>query len=115
MNLITILSLFTSACFMFYGFNCLFSKQMKIEFARFQIPQFKNLTGVLQIIAGIGLLIGLYQSNLLAFIATTGLSLLMLMGFLVRLKIKDSFLLSAPSFIFVLINVYLAYQFYVLL
>lgn len=99
---------------MFYGFSCLFSKQMKQEFIRFKIPQFRVLTGVLQVVAGTSLLIGLYYSNLLAFIATLGLSLLMFMGFLVRIKIKDSLVHSAPAFMFALLNSYLAYKFYLL-
>lgn len=97
--------------FLYYGYNCLFSEKMYAEFNRFQlsVTQLK-LTGILQIMGALGVLVGLYF-NLLGLMASAGLSLLMLLGFGVRLKIKDSFLLSAPSFIFMLLNGYLSWYF----
>lgn len=97
--------------FLYYGYNCLFSEQMAREFSRFQLSvSQRQLTGGLQILGALGVLIGLYYS-LLGVLASVGLCLLMLFGFVVRLKIKDSLALSAPSFIFMLINGYLAWYF----
>jgi hypothetical protein len=97
--------------FLYYGYNCLFSEKMYAEFNRFQLSvgQLK-LTGILQIMGALGVLAGLYLP-LLGLMASAGLSLLMLLGFGVRLKIKDSLLLSAPSFIFMLLNGYLSWYF----
>lgn len=115
MILLDVLSIFSGSCFLFYGFNCLFSKHMVIEFERFGIPQFLTLTGSLQILGGLAILVGVWMLPLLSFIGATGLSLLMLMGSIVRIKIKDSFLQSAPAFIFTALNAYLAYGYFILL
>lgn len=115
MTSFTAISLFSGACFLFYGFSCILSSRMKLEFERFGIPQFRSLTGVLQILGGLSLLIGIYFLPFLAFIGALGLAVLMLMGFAVRLKIKDSFVLSAPSLMFGLLNAFLAYKYFMLL
>jgi uncharacterized membrane protein YphA (DoxX/SURF4 family) len=92
--------------FLFYGVNCLFNKKMSQEFKRFGLSKFQKLTGILQIIGATGLLMG-YFYPILILIASAGLSLLMLLGFFVRLKIKDGLLLSLPSFAFMLLNLYI--------
>ena len=111
MTIIDVLSIFSGTCFLFYGASCLFSTHMSKEFKRFGIPQFLKLTGALQILGGFSLLIGCWKIPLLAFIGATGLALLMLLGSVVRIKIKDSFLQSSPAFIFTILNSYLAYTY----
>ena len=86
---------------------------MALEFNRFGLTKTqRQLTGVLQLLGGLGLLIGYYYFLLLAGISALGLALLMLFGFIVRLKIKDSIVLSAPSLMYALLNVYLALCFF---
>ena len=111
MTIIDVLSIFSGTCFLFYGASCLYSTHMSKEFKRFGIPQFLKLTGTLQILGGFSLLIGCWKIPLLAFIGATGLALLMLLGSVVRIKIKDSFLQSSPAFIFTILNSYLAYTY----
>lgn len=111
MTLIDVLSMFSGSSFLFYGLSCLFSNHMKNEFNRFGISQFLKLTGTLQILGGFALLIGFWKIPLLAFIGAAGLALLMLLGSIVRIKIKDSFLHSSPAFIFTILNSYLTYTF----
>jgi len=111
MTLIDVLSVFSGSSFLFYGLSCLFSNHMKNEFNRFGISQFLKLTGTLQILGGFALLIGFWKIPLLAFIGAAGLALLMILGSIVRIKIKDSFLHSSPAFIFTILNSYLAYTF----
>ena len=107
------ISIFSSLAFIFYGINCLKSEKMKIEFERFGLSmQQRQLTGVLQLLGGFGLLFGLYFSDILAFLATAGLSLLMFLGFGVRLKIKDGLIASSPSLLLALLNLYLAVIFF---
>ena len=80
---------------------------MKNEFLRFKLSETqRKITGVLQIIAGIALLFS-FISPLVGVIATAGLTIQMLLGFMVRLKIKDSIILSLPSFVFMIFNSYL--------
>jgi hypothetical protein len=56
----------------------------------------------------IGLLLGLYISPILLLLASSGLCILMLSGFVVRIKIKDNFIQSSPSFIFASLNLSIA-------
>ena len=49
----------------------------------------------------------IFQYNPL-ILASTGLFLLMLGGFIVRLKIKDSFTQSFPAFSFAILNLFIA-------
>jgi hypothetical protein len=39
-----------------------------------------------------------------------GLSILMIAGFIVRLKIKDNFIKSSPAFTFAVINIIIAFK-----
>ncbi len=84
------------------------------EFKRFGLPNRRVLTGFLQISGAIGLLLGLLFP-LIGCLASGGLTLLMLMGFAVRVKIGDDTRQSLSSFTFLLINSYLFYAFLELL
>ena len=81
-----------------------------MEFNRYGLPRFRKLTGFLQLIGAIGLLIGLYFYPLLLLLASIGLCLLMLAGFIVRIKIKDNFIKSSPSFTFAALNLLIAFK-----
>ena len=70
---------------------------MKAEFKRFGLEKFGGLTGCLEIVGGIGLIIGFWVPVLLT-LASLGLFLLMVLGFGVRLKMRDSLVLTLPSF-----------------
>ncbi|WAC02345.1 DoxX family protein [Lacinutrix neustonica] len=106
-----IILLFTSFAFAYYGYNCLRTNLMISEFKRFGLTKKqRQLTGMLQIIGATGLVLGLFHSWIGLF-ASGGLAVLMVLGFGVRLKIKDSFLQAIPSFVFILINGYLFYVF----
>jgi hypothetical protein len=109
---LTIVTLFSGLSFLFYGLSCLKSKRMAEEFKRFGLDKQRKLTGILQLIGGTSLIIGYYQYLLLSAFSALGLGVLMLLGFLVRLKIKDSFALSAPSLLYALLNFYLALRFF---
>ncbi|WP_432410644.1 DoxX family protein [Rasiella sp. SM2506] len=113
-----LLQLFIGAialAFLFYGYNCLFSTRLVEEFDRFQLTATqRKITGIVQIAGALGLLFGLLYFPV-GFFASLGLSVLMLLGFLIRLKVKDSFTASAPSFILIFINGYFFYCFGALL
>lgn len=107
----TILIIFSAISFLFYGYGCLFSNKMKEEFLRFKLSATqRKITGVLQIIAGFALLFS-FISPLVGIIATAGLTIQMLLGFMVRLRIKDPIILSLPSFVFMIFNGYLLVYF----
>ena len=106
-----VLSLFASVSFLYYGYVCLFEHSMVEEFKRFGMDSQRKLTGILQLVGGIGLLAG-FLSNFLGLLASGGLCLLMLAGFGVRLKISDSFLKTLPSFFYMILTGYLAFSFF---
>ena len=112
MNILNIALLFSSIAFIFYGANCLLSQKMKDEFIRFGLEKQRILTGYLQLIGALGLILGYLFSPLLIFIASAGLTILMFSGFTVRIKIKDSLLESLPSLIFALINLFICVSYY---
>jgi hypothetical protein len=90
---------FSGVSFIFYGIGCLTSPRMKNEFIRFGYDKWRVITGYLQLLGGAGLLIGLYYSSLLVLLSASGLFLMMVFGFGVRLKIKDSLIASSPALI----------------
>ena len=110
---ITLLTLFSALSFIFYGMSCLTSSRMASEFERFGLSKNqRNLTGIFQLIGGGGLALGFYISATLAAISAFGLAALMLLGFGVRLKIKDSVVSSAPALMYALLNLYLGLRFF---
>ena len=108
MDLLSAFIWFSGVAFVYFGLNCFYSEFIKTEFERYNLPGFRKLTGYLQLSGAFGLLVGLYFNTILLFLASTGLFLLMLGGFIVRLKIKDSFIQSFPSFGFAVLNLFIA-------
>ena len=103
------LLLFNSTAFFLYGISCLFTENMKNEFIRFGLnPYQRIITGVSQLLGSFGLILGYFSYDLwISLLAATGLFILMLSGFIVRVKIKDSLAQTLPSFLFMLFNLYL--------
>lgn len=96
MTAVTCMLLFTAISFLGYGFSCLFSAHMVIEFQRYNLPKFRRLTGLLQVLAAIGLLIGL-TIPWIGGIAAAGLAIQMACGLAVRIKIGDAWYLCLPA------------------
>jgi len=105
---------FVAVAFLFYGLSCLFSVRLVKEFERYGLSRYRVLTGILQLLGAVGLLTG-FLNAWIGLSAAMGLSLLMLAGFVTRLKIRDSFWQTMPSFFFMLLNAYIAHQFYLLI
>ncbi len=87
---------------------------MREEFMRFGLAKWRILTGVLQLIGAFGLALGIYFVSLGA-LASFGLAILMFLGFVTRLRIKDNILQAAPSLLLMFLNLYLCYYNYMLL
>lgn len=103
MSFLTVLILISGFSFLFYAYTLLVNSEMKVEFERYGLEKYRRLTGYLQLFGGLGLLIGL-KFPVLLIASSACLSVLMLMGFGVRLKIRDGIYKSAPSFMFMLLN-----------
>lgn len=103
----TLLSLFTFisiVSFLFFGIACLTTKQMKTEFVRYGLSKYRKLIGILQLLGALGLIFGYYYSTIIHALAALGLAVLMFLGFLVRLKIKDSLIQTLPSLLYAVLN-----------
>lgn len=106
MDLKSFTIIFSSLSFLFYGISYFTSTKMKNEFERFGLEKYGVLTAILELIGGVGLLIGL-KFNPILIIAAGGLALLMLMGVLVRVKMRDSIWITIPALFYMLLNVYI--------
>lgn len=106
MMILLVLTLLSAASFLYYGFTFFTNSGMKEEFQRYGLSKYRYIIGLLQLLGGTGLVVGLMWYPILA-ISSAGLALLMLIGFMVRVKMKDGFLESLPSFILMLVNGYI--------
>lgn len=79
---------------------------MKSEFKRFDLEKLGLFTIILQILGAAGLLIGLAFYPFL-IISSGGLSLLMLVGVGVRIKLKDSLWVTLPALFYLGLNAYI--------
>jgi hypothetical protein len=104
-----ILTWFSALSFLFYGLSFYTSGHMKDEFKRYGLGKFALMTSILQILGGTGLIVGL-QIHPILLISSGGLSILMLFGFGVRLKIRDGFWQSLPALSYFILNSYLFYS-----
>jgi hypothetical protein len=79
---------------------------MAEEFKRYKMEKFRKLTGYLEIFGGSGLLIGLYFSPIY-FLSSAGLSLLMFLGVVTRIRVRDPLLEIIPATLLLIINLHL--------
>lgn len=84
------------------------------EFHRYGMnDHLRKLTGTTQLLGASGLVAGLYIS-IIGFCAAAGFSVMMLIAFMTRLKIRDSLVRALPSFFFMIVNGYLATRYLML-
>ena len=95
--------------FLLYGLRCLFGGGMREEFARFGIPQFRKLTGSLEVLGAVGLIVGYFVTPI-AVLASGGLTLLMALGVAVRVRVRDSLVEMLPAIVLMGLNGYLLFE-----
>ncbi|MGB1123669.1 MAG: DoxX family protein [Phycisphaeraceae bacterium] len=100
----------SAVSFIFYGFSCLFTDRIRTEFKRYKLEQFRILVGSLQIAGSLGLIGGLWVPAL-GTAAALGLAVQMVMGLIVRLRLKDSVVQMLPAGAYLVLNSYLTIQF----
>jgi hypothetical protein len=110
MSLLNFLLFFSAISFTFFGIGCFIAPHMKLEFLRYGLVNQRKLVGLLQILGALGLFVGYYFSPFLVLISAGCLSLLMFLGFGVRIKIRDSIFQSTPAFFYALLNAYIAFE-----
>ena len=108
MQLLDVLILISSLSFMGYGIAYFVSPKMKSEFKRFGIEKAGALTAILELLGGVGLLVGL-KISIILLTSAGGLAVLMFLGVVIRIKVRDSIWLSLPALFFILLNSYIFY------
>ena len=96
----------SGAAFLVYGALCLTSPLMQAEFIRFGLERFRVVTGTLEVMAGLGLLVGLLWPPAL-WLSSGGLALLMLCGVIVRVNVNDEAVDILPAALLMLVNGYI--------
>ena len=97
------LSIISGVSFIFFGLACFFSDVFMIEFDRYGLSKFLNIVGFFQLLGGMGWIIGIFYRKLL-IISSLGLSVMMLLGVGVRVKINDTLIQTLPALIYLIIN-----------
>ncbi|GMN07695.1 hypothetical protein MTsPCn5_30840 [Croceitalea sp. MTPC5] len=100
---LTLLLLFSAISFFGFGISCLITPYMVHEFERYGLPKYRVLNGYLQIAGALALLAGFYEKSF-AILASAGLAILMLLGFGIRIKIRDGIMKALPALCYLVLN-----------
>ena len=106
MSAVAVLAAASGLAFVVYGALCLGSASMQAEFVRFGLARFRVVTGILEVLAGLGLLVGLGWPPAL-WLCSGGLTVLMLCGVIVRVRVKDRLVDILPALFLMLVNGYI--------
>lgn len=79
---------------------------MKNEFTRFGLSHLGMFTAIFQILGAIGLLVGL-MLNAILLMASGGLTLMMILAIVVRIKVKDPLWAMLPALCYLFLNAYI--------
>ncbi len=109
MNTVSVLAAGSGLAFVVYGMLCLASPSMQAEFMRFGLEPFRVLTGLLEVLAGVGLLVGLRWSP--ALWLSSGVTALLMLGVVTtRGVMGDRPGAIAPALILCVVNGYLFWR-----
>lgn len=95
----------SAVAFIGYGVSCFASRRTAAEFIRYRLGTFRPLTGVLQVLGGVGLIVGHYLWPVL-IVSATGLMLMMLLAVVTRFRIRDGLIKTIPAFSLFILNLY---------
>ena len=98
-----ILILFSSVSFIFYAINSLYAKRLIDEFQRWGYGNLRKIIAYLQILASIGLIVGLYFPLLISIVSFL-LFVMMTIATYTRIKVKDSFIDTFPAIFYSILN-----------
>lgn len=104
-----ILAALSIVLFLYYGFSCLFSEGMVEEFERFGLERFRRLTGALEMLGAFGLIVGYIVPEIAVFSAA-GLTILMILGTLSRIRVGDPLLAMIPAIFLGMVNAALVWM-----
>ena len=92
--------------FLYYGAAVLASDAMAAEFERFGLSKFRRLTGGLEVLGALGLVLGYFVPQF-DIAASAGLTVLMAAGVIVRFRSGDSLVDALPALVMALINAFI--------
>lgn len=98
--------LLSASSFLIYGLLCLFSDGMEEEFERFGLSRYRRLTGALEVLGAVGLAVGVFVTEVMVA-ASAGLALLMVLGVITRVRVRDSFVETLPAVILLCVNLFI--------
>ena len=108
--MLLLLSTLSALSFYAYGISCLFSSHMVAEFERYGLAHDRALTGSLQVAAAVGLSFSILGFNAIGLMSAAGLSIQMLLGVCVRLRLGDSLVKASPALAYMCLNVGITYM-----
>jgi hypothetical protein len=100
---LVVLALVSGLSFLYYGVEIVSKPRLAEEFSRYGLADFRGAVGVLELLGGAGVIIGLMFAPIGA-LAALGLTVLMLLGLVVRLRLRDTRRLMAPAASLCLLN-----------
>lgn len=103
------LTAFSVIVFLYFGTSCLFADGMKADFERFGMSRLRILTGVLEVMGAVGLVVGQFVPELV-IVSASGLALLMMMGLITRIRVRDPLHEMLPAGVLLVVNAFLAWQ-----
>ena len=98
-----VLYILSGVSFIFFGMACFCSDLFVNEFYRYGLSEFRPIVGFFQLLGGIGCIIGIFNKKIL-IISSLGLSVMMLLGVAIRIKINDTFIQTIPALIYFTVN-----------
>jgi len=96
--------------FLYYGFRVLFRAALVEEFERYGMPSVRHFVGLMEVVGGTAVILGLASAPLGAF-AAVGLTVLMVLGLTVRLRVHDAPRLMVPAATLAVLNTVLVVLF----
>ena len=106
LNLVII---FTAVSFIIYGYSSFISRRMKSEFKRWGYNNQRKTVGFLQILGGVGFLLGL-KINLLLVLTSFCFIIMMTSAILIRIKIKDNITDILPAITYLFLSILIFYN-----
>ena len=101
--------LFSAISFVIYGASSFYSKRMISEYLRWGCQEYRVLIACLQLLAGLGLLVGIVYPLLLTLVSSL-LTLMMLVAIVVRIRINDTIINTLPAVFYTILNFMIFYN-----
>ncbi len=107
---LVVFALVSGVSFLYYGFGVLFRNSLRGEFERYGMPAARQFVGVMEVLGGTAVILGLVVAPLGAF-AAAGLTALMVLGLIVRIRVHDAPRLMVPAALLGALNLVLVVLF----